>query len=222
MKGRPITLEEFERMLLKVESGLVAAHERDDAKRAKPNRIGNAALENYRQRQIEAAKGAAPKWRHLLTGLWLSGLRLEESLELSWDRDDKLRVDFQPGELPMLRIPGELEKGNTDRLLPMAPEFAEFLQQTPEAERAGYVFNPTPRSKRSARLGKTQVGRIISMIGEKAGVKVKINAATREVKYASAHDLRRSFGLRWASRVMPQVFMVLERSSSSSSAMPAN
>jgi hypothetical protein len=30
-------------------------------------------------------------------------------------------------------------------------------------------------------------------------------------KFASAHDLRRSFGERWASRVMPQVLMELMR-----------
>ena len=32
-----------------------------------------------------------------------------------------------------------------------------------------------------------------------------------KVKYASAHDMRRSFGERWASRVMPQVLMELMR-----------
>jgi integrase len=32
-----------------------------------------------------------------------------------------------------------------------------------------------------------------------------------KLKYASAHDLRRSFGQRWASRVMPQVLMELMR-----------
>ncbi len=31
------------------------------------------------------------------------------------------------------------------------------------------------------------------------------------VKYASAHDLRRSFGERWASRNMPQVLMEITR-----------
>jgi integrase len=30
-------------------------------------------------------------------------------------------------------------------------------------------------------------------------------------KYASAHDLRRAFGLRWAARVMPQILMQLMR-----------
>ena len=75
-------------------------------------------------------------WQHYLRGLWKSGLRLGESLELFWDRDDKLCVDLS-GKRPMLRIPAAMEKGNRDRMLPMAPEFAEMLLATPEAERTG-------------------------------------------------------------------------------------
>lgn len=47
----------------------------------------------------------------------------------------------------------------------------------------------------------------ISRIGKRAGVKV--NADTG--KCASAHDLRRALGQRWASRVMPQILMQLMR-----------
>ena len=147
-------------------------------------------------------------WRNYLKGLWASGLRLTESLELCWDRDDKLCVDMS-GKRPMLRIPGELEKGNQDRLLPIAPEFAEFLSLTPKEQRTGYVFNPGSR-RASARLSAATVGRTISEIGEKAGAKVNTDQGGN-VKYASAHDLRRSFGERWASRVMPQVLMELMR-----------
>jgi len=194
MKGRPITGEEFDRMLAAVPRVL------DEGKPSADKAIKESRL-------VERA-AAIESWRYYLRGLWLSGLRLAESLELSWDRDDKLRVDLQPSELPMLRIPAELEKGNRNRLLPMAPEFAEFLQATPEAERTGYVFNPKPqREKRSKRLGPAQVCRTIAAIGETAGVVVN----REQGKFASAHDLRRSFGLRWTSRVMPQVLMELMR-----------
>ena len=144
-------------------------------------------------------------------GLWWSGLRLEESLELWWDRDDKLCVDLT-GKYPMLHIPAELEKGNRDRLLPIAPEFAEFLQAKPEHERTGRVFEPKPvRPWQSKRLGAARVGRIISDIGDAAKVKVHTDPKTGKVKFASAHDFRRSFGERWAPRVMPQVLMELMR-----------
>jgi integrase len=42
-------------------------------------------------------------------------------------------------------------------------------------------------------------------------VKVNTDTKTGKVKYASAHDLRRSFGSRWAPRVMPIVLQQLMR-----------
>jgi integrase len=141
--------------------------------------------------------------------LWTSGLRLGESLELFWDRDDKLCVDLTT-KRPTLRIPAELEKGNRDRLLPIAPEFAEFLLMTPDADRTGPVFRPAPERVKGERLCDYTVSRILSKIGEKAGVKVA-TGQNGKVKYASAHDLRRSFGERWAARVMPVVLQQLMR-----------
>ena len=184
MKGRPITREEFERMLAKA-----------------VNVVGESA---------------ETSWKWYLEGLWLSGLRLAESLELYWDQDDKLCVDLTH-EHPMLRIPGELEKGNEDRLLPMAPEFAEFLLKTPEADRTGPVFNPKPKRTKGPRLTAHRVGELVSDIGKMANVKVATKDVvedgkeTKKVKYASAHDLRRSFGERWATRVMPVVLQELMR-----------
>jgi integrase len=134
-----------------------------------------------------------------------------------WDRLDKLCVDLS-GRQPMLRIVAELEKCGRDRLLPVAPEFAELLLATPEAERRGSVFKP--QGKAGGTIASPDlVGHTISRIGKAAGVKVhtrtksgtKAGQATEVVKYASAHDLRRSFGARWAVRVMPQVLMVLMR-----------
>jgi hypothetical protein len=78
--------------------------------------------------------------------MWWLGLRLTESLDLYWDRQDRLCVDLS-GNRPMLRVRAEFEKGHEDRLLPMAPEFAEFLLNTPEAERTGRVFKLPARRK---------------------------------------------------------------------------
>ena len=143
----------------------------------------------------------------MLRGLWLSGLRLNEAIELYWDRDDRLRVDTT-GKRPMLWIPAHLDKGGKNRLLAMTPDFAAFLAQTPEAARKGRVFNLPGRQK-----SRSAVSHIIADIGEKAGVKVDETAKRDKtvVKYASAHDLRRSFGMRWAGRVMPNVLQELMR-----------
>ncbi len=207
MKGRPITGEEFDRMLAKVEAALAEANEpgrRGGYKRWKPEAQAAA-----HKRRAELAAAAAASWQHLLRGLWHGGLRITESLELHWTDESKLRVDLSC-RYPMLRIPAELEKGHKDRLLPLAPEFADMLLATPEAKRRGYVFNPKPlrADKQGQRLGTQQVQRVIGIVGRLANVKV---AERAKVKFASAHDLRRSFGDRWAARVMPQVLMELMR-----------
>ena len=155
-------------------------------------------------------EGLAPSWRHFLEGLWWSGLRLSEALQLSWDRDEKLRIDFQGGQ-PVLRIPAELEKGHQDRLLPIAPEFVEFLLKTPAEERKGWVFNPKAQRVCGERMRVDSISKVICDIGESANVVVHMDARTKRVKYASAHDFRRAFGDRWALRVMPPVLMQLMR-----------
>ncbi len=176
MRGRPLALEEFERMLAKTEAV-----------------VGPAAAEC---------------WRFYLRGLWTSGLRRDESLSLFWDRPDRLCIDMT-GKRPMLRIPAALEKGNQDRCLPMAPEFSELLATVPEAARKGRVFKLVDRDGNPREFAGNWVGRVVSAIGKRAGVKVDVKGD--KVKYASAHDLRRSFGERWARRIMPVALQELMR-----------
>ncbi len=138
---------------------------------------------------------------------------------LYWDRDDRLSIDLT-GKHPMFRILGELEKGGRDRMLPMAPEFAQMLDRVPESDRKGLVF----KIKRVQRNDTDPVGlewasKVISEIGKKAQVAVgkrkvrdkKTGELCEVPKYASAHDLRRSFGSRWCVRVMPPVLQELMR-----------
>jgi integrase len=172
MRGRPITTEEFERML-----AVVA--------KVRPN--------------------DAATWKHYLKGLWLSGLRLEESTVLSWDEDAPITVDLS-GRRPRLRIYAEAEKGHQDRLLPITPDFAQFLLQTPRAARNGEVFKLAGHHTHE-QMTPPRIGRIISDIGKRAKVVVR----KAEGKFASAHDLRRSFGTRWAPKLKPATLPLLMR-----------
>ena len=152
----------------------------------------------------ETRKHDSDVWKYYLNGLWLSGLRLTESLILSWDEESPFAVDLS-GRRPRFRIYGEAEKGGKDRYLPLTPDFAELLMQTPPKSQFGFVFPLTGDRRRQ--YGSATVGRIVSAIGEKAGVVVN---AGKE-KFASAHDLRRSFGTRWASKVKPATLQLLMR-----------
>lgn len=189
MRGRPITLEEFERMLAAIP----------------------AVVEN----------AAAASWEFYLRGLWSSGLRLTESLSLRWDHaPGAIVVDFT-GRRPMLRIPAEAQKANRDEVLPMAPEFAALLQSVPEAQRRGPVFRFLENSGEPMKRCRFKVGLTVSAIGEKAGVVVDERRKRGETvrKFASAHDLRRGFGQRWAGKVMPTVLRELMRHASLNTTM---
>ena len=172
-------------------------------------------------RKVVGAK-VAKDYRRLLVGLWWSGLRLGEALALRWDGMSAGLVVDMTGRRPMLRIDAAAEKGNRNRLLPLAPEFCRFLSRVPADQRRGKVFS-VRHPKTGRPLPVVEASAILSAIGKKAGVKVrskvksKIDPATGErrpvevVKFASAHDLRRSFGERWAERVLPKVLMELMR-----------
>ena len=157
-------------------------------------------------------------WTRLLRGLWLSGLRLNEACELYWDRSDKIQVDAS-GRHIKLRIPARFSKKRKTEVVPIAPEFEEFLLATPEADRHGKVFPLVPLKLGVTELLTNQVGRVVSSIGKEAGVKVANSDQGDKVKYASAHDLRRSFGTRWARRVKAVVLQKLMRHSSINTTM---
>jgi integrase len=217
-KGRPITLEEFDRLLAKVPTALGDWRRRKREVNRQTRRNKHQAVKNSSADSIpvEVNPAAVESWRHYLTGLWLSGLRLAESLQLYWDRPDRLCIELG-SRRPMLRIPAECEKGNRDRLLPITPDFAEWLLTTLEADRHGRVFRPMMPSGNLALA--EQAGRLVALVRELAGVKVHTDPRTGKVKYASAHDLRRSFGSRWAKRVMPAVLQKLMRHESIETSM---
>ena len=177
MKGRPITTEEFERMLSKV-SGVVG-------------------------------EKAAESWKHLLRGLWASGLRLGEALALRWDRRHPGSVTvLLNGRKSMLVFDADSQKSGKAQLVPLSPEAVTLLE--PYQRDTGFVFTP----RRKDGLPKTRVvdkvGKVIGKIGSKANVCV--DPATG--KMATAHDLRRAFGYRWSRRIMPSQLKELMRHAS--------
>lgn len=137
-----------------------------------------------------------PRWQAFIHGLHLSGLRLSEALRLSWNWSADFSV-VMSGKRPVFRVLADGEKGHQDRLLPMAPEFAAMLSRVPESDRSGRVFEMPFQAR--------WVSRNISAIGRHAGVVVE---GTRT---ATAHDLRRAFGTRWAQKLVPAQLQVLMR-----------
>ncbi|MEO2017447.1 MAG: site-specific integrase [Fuerstiella sp.] len=138
-------------------------------------------------------------FKRLILGLWLSGLRIGEALNLQWDDSESaISVDLS-GKHPMFRIPDDADKSKKASLLPIVPEFHEWLMSVGDEDRHGKVFPLTEE------ISLQRVSKKITAIGRKANVFVT------KVKPASAHDFRRSFGFRWADKVKPHILQRLMR-----------
>jgi integrase len=144
----------------------------------------------------------APEWKRFLRGLWFSGMRLEEAMRLDWTLPPVL-VDLDNGKFPRVIWYGEGQKSDKDEAVPMTPDFAAFLSTTPKQNRSGRVFRLTYPNRTVSLIWASKV---ISAIGTKAGIVVNELG-----KHASAHDLRRSFGTRWAMIVRPVTLQALMR-----------
>lgn len=179
MKGRPITAEEFDRMIAAVEKIF-------------PSYKNEERMADQKAASIESI-------RYLLNGLWVSGLRLGEALVLTWDQwADGIRIQVDGPDVFLL-IDSEDQKNRETELHPVTPDFSDFLLSTPPSNRHGFVFNPKRARKVSRRVD--TVSDWIVDVGEKAGVKV--DQKDGQPVYASAHDLRRAFGDRWSRIVEP-------------------
>ena len=154
---------------------------------------------------------AAESWRHVLRGLWESALRLDELMHVSWDSPGTIRPVWQKGRHPVLDIPAALQKNDTEENIPLLPWFEAVLLETPEGQRTGWAFNPASLQLKLGRKAEPRrpeaewVGKVIARIGETAGVEVEPadERTGRPIKYATAHDLRRSCGDRLREAGVP-------------------
>ncbi len=104
-----------------------------------------------------------------------------------------------------------MQKNDTEESIPLLPQFEAVILETPADKRTGWVFNPASlqlklgRRVRHHRPAAEWVGRVISRIGEKAGIVVQEadEKTGRPTKYATAHDLRRSCGERLRNAGVP-------------------
>ena len=139
----------------------------------------------------------ASHWKQFLTGLWYSGLRRSEAIILSWDKDAPFSID-QSGLFWRFRIRAEAQKSRKSEFCVMPPDLTEWLYTTfPATERSGPVFQPV--GFKGSPLTGNEVGRMVSVIGKRAGIETD----PENGKFATCHDLRRSFGNRWSSELMP-------------------
>ncbi|MEM8946701.1 MAG: site-specific integrase [Planctomycetota bacterium] len=150
----------------------------------------------------------ADSWKLFMKALWASGLRVSGASTLRWDRKPgcvSVRLDRQKS---LLAFDADSQKSGKVELVPLAPEAVTLLE--PHERDRGYVFNLIGTNGDPLLRRPYLASKYIGRIGKRAGVVVDAEAA----KFATAHDLRRAFGLRWSRRVMPAVLKELMRHAS--------
>lgn len=154
---------------------------------------------------------AVPSWSFLLNGVLNSGLRLEEMMDLSWNIPGTIQPRWPKNGHPVLLFPGSQQKNGKTQEVPMTPWFAEQLSEVLPTERTGHVFNPESlqarigRTYHGERLTADRVGKIVTQLGRTAGIVVDDGdpAKGKPAKYASLHDLRRTFAQRLKDSGLP-------------------
>lgn len=191
MKGRPISEIEFQKMLDTVEK--VVGEE------------------------------VAKSWDYVLRSLWESALRIEELMHVFWDQPGTIRPICKNEQHPILEIPAAMQKNDTHETIPMLPGLEALLLETSESQWMGWGFNPKSLQLRLGRKiahkrpDADWVAKVVSRIGKEAEIIVEEadERTGKNIKYASDHDLRRSYGERLRNAgVLPLVICRVMRHSS--------
>ncbi len=173
-KGRSLTMEEIDRMIEAVKTNPVV----------RPNE------KPYMQkvRKDDESAEAAIRAIHVAR---LTGMRLEDAHWFCWEpREDHHYPVNLDGKSPMLSFSAE-QKSGEDESIPLTPMAVEYLRSI--QQEAGYVCRMSGRS--GEHQTSERLGRIIANAGRAAGIVVKRDGGKYgATKYASAHDLRRTFG----------------------------
>jgi integrase len=139
--------------------------------------------------EFERLLAAAPDdcWQAFLETAWHTGMRRNEMLDMTWESDGgRPWVDFVQRRV---WIPAAYNKSDADQWIPLHPDLAAVL--APRRQERGRLF-PLSASPR-------EVSRKFTRIAGRAGLKI------------SLHDLRRSFGSRYAPHVQAPVLQRLMR-----------
>jgi integrase len=153
-------------------------------KAPKKNNIRKITAEEF-ERLMEKTPDQA--WRTFIATAWYTGMRRNEMLDLTWDDPERPHVSFADNRI---RIPAEYNKSDADQWLPIHPQLVEILKALP-GERRGRLF----RLSESPR----EVSRKFGKLAKSLGLKITL------------HDLRRSFGSRYAAVVPAPVLQRLMR-----------
>jgi integrase len=153
----------------------------------KKKKIRKIVAEEYERLLMKAT---TEPWKVFLSVAWFTGMRRNEILDLTWDNEEKIRLDLDHKGAdgmpePRVHIPAACQKNGENSWIPIHSDLLtillEWRQKVIDAGRqpTGYLFpfHYLPQ----------QVSRKFTAIAKSAGLTI------------SLHDLRRSFASRYAA-----------------------
>jgi integrase len=131
-------------------------------------------------------------WKPFVATAWYTGMRRGELLDLTWDDRTRPWVCFQSNRI---YLPAAYTKSDEDQWLPLHPQLAEILDA---------LAGPPDRRGRIFRVASTpqETSREFGKLAKSCGLPITL------------HDLRRSFGSRYAAVVPAPVLQRLMRHAS--------
>jgi integrase len=139
--------------------------------------------------EFERLLAAAPDetWQAFLYTAWHTGCRRNEMLDMVWENDaGRPWIDFAARRV---WIPAEYNKSDADQWIPLHPDLAVVLEKRRQLKGRLFPLSQSPR----------EVSRKFTRVAKAAGLKITL------------HDLRRSFGSRYAPHVQAPVLQRLMR-----------
>ena len=171
------------------EQGLLVSAPKIKTRPLKKKTIRTITAEEF-ERLI--AKAPDWSWRALVATAWYTGMRRNELLDLTWDEPDRPHVDFVPtAKWPRGRVvlPGSCTKSGIDSWIPLHKDLAAILSESTLRRGRLFRFSVCPGT----------VSRRFKSLAASAGLRITL------------HDLRKSFGSRYASIVPAAVLQRLMR-----------
>lgn len=143
-----------------------------------------------------------------MTAARLIGLRLSDCWAFRWDPQPGCHYPLNlHGKHPMIEFSFEQKSGNNERV-PLTPQAIVWLRSIEQVE--GWICRT--HGARGEHKTPNRLGRVISDAGRLANVVVKKNGGKGgKPKYASAHDLRRTFATTWHQKLTVSELQKLTR-----------
>lgn len=180
-KGRALTLEEVERMETAIIKNPVLDPDQPPARQ--------------RVRKSHEPADVVINAMHVMR---LLGLRLADTLLLRWEPAPGCHWIDLESRTPAMHLCDEQKSGKPETV-PLTPPAVKWLRSIEQP--TGYVCR-LPAQAGGYQQTTSRLGRIIERAGRSAGIIVKPDGGKMGApKYASAHDLRRTFVTFWLSRL---------------------